>query len=40
MKFRQAALWLIIATVFITAGFLLPLPDFSLPDMPPRRMTE
>jgi hypothetical protein len=36
MKFRQAALRLIIAAGFITAGFLLPLPDFSLPDIPPQ----
>jgi len=34
MKFRQAAFRLIIAAGFITAGFLLPLPDVKLPDIP------
>ena len=33
MKFQQAAVRLIIAAGFITAGFLLPLPDVILPNI-------
>ena len=36
MRLRLSAPWLISTAVFITAGFLLPLPDFKLPDIPPR----
>ena len=35
MIFKRAALLLISTTVFAAAGFLLPLPDFTLPDIPP-----
>ena len=36
MKFQQAAIRLIIAAGFITAGFLLPLPDSKPPVIPPQ----
>ena len=36
MKFQQAAIRLIIAAGFITAGFLLPLPNSKPPVIPPQ----